>query len=45
MKKFSAQRSATSVNHTTRVEYEVEGQGVFALYDPENKKAMPFIVK
>lgn len=45
MKKFPAQGSATSVNHTTRVEYEVEGQGVFALYDPENKRAMPFIVK
>ena len=45
MKKFPMQGSETSVNHTTRVEYEVEGQGVFALYDPENKKAMPFIVK
>lgn len=45
MKKFPMQGSETSVNHTTRVEYEVEGQGVFALYDPVNKKAMPFIVK
>lgn len=45
MKKFPVKGSETSVNHTTRVEYEVEGQGVFALYDPENKKAMPFIVK
>lgn len=45
MKKFTVKGSETSVNHTTRVEYEVEGQGVFALYDPENKKAMPFIVK
>ena len=45
MKKFPSLGSETSVNHTTRVEYEVEGQGVFALYDPENKKAMPFIVK
>lgn len=45
MKKFPVKGSETSVNQTTRVEYEVEGQGVFALYDPENKKAMPFIVK
>ena len=45
MKKFSAQGSETSVNNTTRVEYVVEGQGVFALYDQNNKKAMPFIVK
>ena len=45
MKKFSAQGSETSVNNTTRVEYVDEGQGVFALYDQNNKKAMPFIVK
>ena len=45
MKKFSAQGSETSVNNTTRVEYVIDGQGVFALYDQNNKKAMPFIVK
>lgn len=45
MKKFTAQGSETSVNNTTRVEYIVDGQGVFALYDQNNKKAMPFIVK
>lgn len=45
MKKFSAQGSETSVNNTTKVEYVVDGQGVFALYDQNNKKAMPFIVK
>ena len=45
MKKFSAQGSETSVNNTTRVEYIIDGQGVFALYDQNNKKAMPFIVK
>lgn len=45
MKKFSAQGSETSVNNTTRVEYVVDGQGVFALYDQNNKRAMPFIVK
>lgn len=45
MKKYSAQGSETSVNNTTRVEYVVDGQGVFALYDQNNRKAMPFIVK
>lgn len=45
MKKFSAQGSETSVNNTTRVEYVVDGQGFFALYDQNNKRAMPFIVK
>lgn len=45
MKKFSALSSETSVNNTTRVEYIVSGQGVFALYDQGTKKAMPFIVK
>ena len=45
MKKFSAQGSETSVNNTTKVEYVVDGQGVYALYDQNNKKAMPFIVK
>ena len=45
MKKFLAQGSETSVNNTTKVEYVVDGQGVFALYDQNNKRAMPFIVK
>lgn len=45
MKKFTALGSETSVNNTTRVEYIVGGKGVFALYDQNNRKAMPFIVK
>lgn len=45
MKKFPAKRSETSVNNTTLVEYEIEGQGVFALYDEKTMRAMPFIVK
>ena len=45
MKKYSAQGSETSVNNTTRLEYVVDGQGVFAIYDQNSKKAMPFIVK
>lgn len=35
----------TSVNHTTKAEYIVGGQGMFALYDAKNKKAIPFIIK
>lgn len=35
----------TSVNHTTKAEYIVGGQGIFALYDAKNKKAIPFIIK
>lgn len=45
MKKFTAQSTETSVNNTTKVEYTITGQGVFALYDQETKQAMPFIVK
>ena len=35
----------TRVNHTTKAEYIVGGQGTFALYDAKNKKAIPFIIK
>ena len=35
----------TSVNHTTKAEYIVGGNGFFALYDAKNKKAMPFVIK
>lgn len=35
----------TSVNHTTKAEYIVGGQGTFALYDAKHKKAIPFIIK
>ena len=45
MTKYSARSVETSVNNTTRIEYEVDRQGVFALYDQITKKAMPFIVK
>lgn len=45
MKKFAAQGSETSVNNTTKIEYVVDGQGVYALYDQNSRKAMPFIVK
>lgn len=45
MKKYSAQNIETSVNNTTRIEYVLPGQGVYAIYDQGTKRAMPFIVK
>lgn len=45
MKRFLPVNTETSVNHTTKIEYNITGQGVFALYDQETKRAMPFIVK
>lgn len=45
IQKFALSSSETSVNNTTRLEYFVTGQGVYALYDQITKKAMPFIVK
>jgi len=35
----------TSVNGTTKAEYLVSGNGIFALYDSSNKKAIPFIIE
>lgn len=45
MKKFTVESTETSVNNTTKIVYTITGQGVFALYDQETKRAMPFIVK
>lgn len=45
MKKYSAQNTETSVNNTTRIEYVLPGQGVYAIYDQGTKRAMPFIIK
>lgn len=45
MKKYSSTHSETSVNNTTKVEYTIPGQGSYAFYDQETKKAMPFTVK
>lgn len=45
MRKYAAQSTETSVNNTTRLEYVVDGPGVYALYDQNTRKAMPFIVK
>lgn len=35
----------TSVNKTTKAEYEIPDTGIFALYDARNKKALPLIIK
>lgn len=45
MKKVVPVKTETSVNHTTKIEYNLSGQGVFALYDQTKKQAMPFIIK
>jgi len=45
MKKFVPTTVETSVNHTTKIEYNLPGQGVYAIYDQQTKKAMPFIIK
>lgn len=35
----------TSINHTTKAEYIVGGQGIFAFYDAQKKTAIPFVIK
>lgn len=39
------QEVVTSVNKTTKVEYTVTGQGVYALYDARKHRAIPLIVR
>lgn len=36
---------STSINQTTKAEYIVTGQGVYALYDAKHHRAIPIIVK
>lgn len=45
MKKYPIFGTETSVNNTTKIEYRIPGQGVFALYDSSTRQAMPFIIK
>lgn len=40
-----AKKIEKSVNNTTRMEYQVELVGVYALYDAQGKRAIPIIVK
>lgn len=40
-----AKNIETSVNGTTRIEYYVDAQGVYVLYDARAKRAIPIIVK
>lgn len=42
---YQARSIETSSNFTTKVEYEVSGTGIFALYDAQNKRAIPVTVK
>lgn len=35
----------TSVNHTTKAEYFINGTGEYVLYDAKNHKGIPFVVK
>lgn len=42
---ISPKSTETSPNNTTRVEYELQGAGVYAFYDNYLKRAMPFTVK
>lgn len=40
-----AKKIEKSVNNTTRMEYQVDLAGVYALYDAQGKRAIPIIVK
>ncbi len=40
-----AKKTEKSVNNTTRAEYQVDLDGVYALYDAQGKRAIPIIVK
>lgn len=40
-----AKKIEKSVNNTTRMEYQVELAGVYALYNAQDKRAIPIIVK
>ena len=35
----------TSINNTTKVDYSIWGEGIFALYDSKKKHAIPFVIK
>lgn len=45
MKKFVPTNVETSINHTTKIEYNLPSQDIYAIYDQQTKKAMPFIIK
>ena len=42
---YQPQKVVTSVNQTTKAEYVVGGQGVFALYDAKKHRAIPIVVR
>lgn len=35
----------TSINKTTRFEYDIKEKGLYVIYDPKNKKVIPFEIK
>ena len=45
MAKYRPVNVTTSANKTTKMEYYIPETGIFAIYDTETKKAMPFIIK
>lgn len=45
MKKIAPLSVETSVNGTTRIEYNVSGKGIFAIYDTLTREAIPFTIK
>lgn len=45
MSKINPVSEATSVNGTTRLDYDIPSTGAYAFYDSSIHKAMPFIVK
>lgn len=38
-------KEETSINNTTRIEYKLNGNGIFVLYDTRNRTAFPFEIK
>jgi hypothetical protein len=45
IEKYDPTTTETSVNNTTKLTFDLAGQGVFALYDQRAKKVMPFVIK
>ena len=45
MKKVMPVNTETSVNHTSKIEYNVPSVGEYAIYDQVKRIAIPFIVK
>lgn len=44
MQKYVPTSQSTSVNHTTKLEYDLPGKGAYAIYDQANRKAISFVI-